>query len=203
MPRRSGLRRRIQVVLILLFGSALSLSAVEGNFQINTVFQRTSYPLFGSGGKDIVRHSSAGIGLKSTRGSGFQGVIDLAVLFPYKLEEKIYPAADFSDRSITGFPIVLDAVLGFGYMFDLSPMVFLVSTGFHTGSLFEGGDSLVAFGLALDAQTFVRLGKIITAQIGFKFAVDFWGTQNFVPGSNELAGFPLTFGLYTGIGLNY
>jgi hypothetical protein len=203
MPRRSGLRRKIQLVFILLFFSVFSLSAVEGNFQINTVFQRTSYPLSGSGGNDIVRHTSAGIGLKITRGKKFQGVLDLAVLFPHKLEEKIYPAADFSERSISGFPIVIDAVLGFGYMFDLSPMVFLVSTGFHTGSLLEGGNSLVAFGLALDAQTFVRLGKIITAQIGLKFAVDFWGTQNFVPGSNELAGFPITFGLYTGIGLNY
>ncbi len=159
--------------------------------------------MFGTGGKDIIRHSSAGIGLKSSRGEGFHGIIDLAILFPYKLEEKLYPASDFSDRTITGFPIVLDAVVGIGYMFDLSPMAFLVSTGFHTGSMLEGGDFLVAFGLGLDAMSFIRLGKVLTAQVGLKFAVDFWGMQTFIPGSNEFAGFPLTYGFYTGIGLSY
>ena len=190
-------------IMLLFFSAVLTLPAADGIFQINTVFQRTTYPLFGTGGKDIIRHSSAGIGLKSSRGEGFHGVIDLAILFPYKLEEKLYPASDFSDRAITGFPIVLDAVIGFGYMFDLSPMVFMVSTGFHTGALLEGGDSLVSFGLGLDAMSFVRLGKVLTAQIGLKFAVDFWGVQTFIPGSNELAGFPLTYGLYTGLGLSY
>ena len=189
--------------MLLFFSAVLTLSAAEGIFQINTVFQRTTYPLFGTGGKDIIRHSSAGVGLKSSRGEGFHGIIDLAILFPYKLEEKLYPASGFSDRAITGFPIVLDAVIGFGYMFDLSPMVFLVSTGFHTGALLEGGDSLVSFGLGLDAMSFVRLGKVLTAQIGLKFAVDFWGVQTFIPGSNELAGFPLTYGIYTGLGLSY
>lgn len=197
------MRHRFTALLVLFLCSIAGLSAIEGNFQINTVFLRSSYPLFGSGGKDILRHSSAGIGFKSTRGSKLMGSIDLAVLSPYKLEEKTFPANDFSDRVITGFPIVLDAVLGMGYSFDLSPMVFLISGGFHVGSVLEGGDSLVAFGLGLDAQSFVKLGDILTAQIGFKFAVDFWGTQNFIPGSNDFAGFPLTFGLYTGLGLNY
>lgn len=196
------MHRRI-ATLVLLFCSIAGLSAVEGNFQINTVFLRSSYPLFGAGGKDILRHSSVGLGIKSTRGAKLMGSFDLAVLFPYKLEEKTYPDNSFSDRDITGFPIVLDAVLGIGYSFDLSPLVFLVSGGFHTGSVLDGQDSLVAFGLGLDAQSFVKLGKIMTAQFGLKFAVDFWGSQNFVPGSDDLAGFPITFGFYTGLGLNY
>lgn len=197
------MKYRFAAMLVFFLCSIAGLSAVEGNFQINTVFLRTSYPLFGSGGKDILRHSSVGIGLKSTRGSRLMGSIDLAILFPYKLEEKFYPDSDFSERNISGFPIVIDAVLGIGYSFDLSPMKFLLSGGFHTGSVLEGGDSLVAFGLGLDAQSFVKFGKIMTAQVGFKFAVDFWGSQNFVSGSDELAGFPFSFGFYTGLGLNY
>jgi len=196
-------RRKLPVIILLFFSSVLTLSAADGIFQINTVFQLTSYPLFGTGGKDIIRHSSAGIGLKSSRGKGFHGIIDLAVLFPYKMEEKLYPAGDFSDRAITGSPIALDGVIGFGYMFDLSPMFFLVSTGFHTGALLEGGDSLVSFGLGLDVQSFVKLGKVFIAQIGLKFAVDFWGVQTFTAGSNGFAGFPITFGIYTGLGLSY
>jgi len=196
MPRR--------LFLVILFSiSGFSLFAFDGTFQINTVFQHTSYPLFGTGGKDIIRHSSAGIALKSTRGNGFQGTIDLAVLFPYKMEEKIYPAKSFSSRDITGFPIVLDSLIGLGYMFDLSPLMFLVSGGFHIGSLLEGGDTLVSFGLGLDAQTFVRYGKVLTAELGLKFAVDFWGSQTFIPGSDQFSGFPVTFGIYTGLGLKY
>jgi len=194
--------RRLFIVFLFSF-SSLSLYAFDGTFQLNTVFQHSSYPLFGTGGRDIIRHSSAGIALKSTRGNGFQGTIDLAVLFPYKMEEKLYPATSFSSRAITGFPIVLDALIGIGYMFDLSPMMFLVSGGFHVGSMLEGGDSLVAFGLGLDAQTFVKYGKVLTAQFGLKFAVDFWGSQTFIPGSNQFSGFPITFGLYTGLGLKY
>jgi hypothetical protein len=193
-----------RLFLIILFSiSGFSLFAFDGTFQINTVFQHTSYPLFGTGGKDIIRHSSAGIALKSTRGNGFQGTIDLAVLFPYKMDEKIYPAASFSSRDITGFPVALDSLIGFGYMFDLSPLMFLVSGGFHIGSLLEGGDTLVAFGLGLDAQTFVRYGEVLTAELGLKFAVDFWGSQTFIPGSNQFSGFPITFGIYTGLGLKY
>ncbi len=195
--------RKLFLIGLLFLSTLVTLSAADGIFQINTVFQHTSYPLFGTGGKDIIRQSSAGIGLKSTRGSGFHGTIDLAILFPYKLEEKTYPAASFTDRTITGFPIVLDSVLGIGYMFDLSPMVFLVSTGFHAGAMMEGGAYLMAFGLGLDAQSFVKLGKVITAQLGLKLALDFWGMQTFVPGSNEFSGFPFTFGMYTGIGLSY
>jgi len=193
-----------RLLTILLFSlSTFSLFAFDGTFQINTVFQHTSYPLFGTGGRDIIRHSSAGIALKSTRGNGLQGTIDLAVLFPYKMEEKVYPSASFSSRSITGFPIVIDTLIGIGYLFDFAPMMFLLSGGFHVGSMLEGGDSLVAFGLGLDAQTFVKYGKVLTAQFGLKFAVDFWGSQNFIPGSNQFSGFPITFGLYTGLGLKY
>ncbi|RKX75657.1 MAG: hypothetical protein DRP60_08515 [Spirochaetes bacterium] len=183
--------------------AGISLSASEGTFQLNTIFQHTTYSLFGTGGKDIIRLSSAGIGLKSTRGNGFQGTIDIALLFPYNMEEKIYPASSFSQRVISGFPIALDSVIGMGYMFNLSPMMFLVSGGFHTGALLEGGAFLVSFGLGADAQVFVKYGKVLTAQIGLKFAVDFWGTQTFVPGSNQFFGFPLTFGIYTGLGLKY
>jgi hypothetical protein len=104
---------------------------------------------------------------------------------------------------VSGFPIVLDAVVGMGYMFDLSPMMFLVSAGFHTGAMLEGGRFLVSFGLGADAQTFVKYGKVLTAQLGLKIAVDFWGTQTFISGSNEFSGFPLTFGIYTGLGLKY
>lgn len=200
---KNGMRRRYAATLVIFLCSIAGLSAVEGNFQINTVFLGTSYPLFGTGGKDVLRHSSVGLGLKSTRGDKLMGSFDLAVLFPYKLEEKTYPSDDFSGRSISGFPIVLDAVLGIGYSFDLSPLVLMISGGFHTGSVLDGNDSLVSFGLGLDAQSFVKLGKVLTAQFGLKFAVDFWGSQNFVSGSDSLAGLPITFGLYTGLGVNY
>jgi len=194
--------KKLLMALVLLL-AGFSLSASEGTFQLNTVFQHTTYPLFGTGGKDIIRLSSAGIGLKSTRGNGLHGTIDIAILFPYDMEEKLYPASSFSDRVITGFPIALDSVVGMGYMFNLSPMMFLVSGGFHTGALLEGGAFLVSFGLGADAQVFVKYGKVLTAQFGLKFAVDFWGTQTFVPGSNQFSGFPLTFGVYTGLGLKY
>ena len=189
--------------VFVLFTVGVSLFAFEGTFQLNAVFQQTTYPLFGSGGKDLIRASSAGIALKTTRGNGFHGIIDLALLFPYKLEEKIYPAPSYSERATTGLSIALDSLIGIGYLFDLSPLMFLLSAGFHTDALFEGGDFLVAFGLGADAQTFVKYGKVLTAQIGLKFAVDFWGTQSFVPGSNQFSGFPLTLGLYTGLGLKY
>jgi len=194
-------KKMLMAVVLVLAG--ISLSASEGTFQLNTVFQHTTYPLFGTGGKDIIRLSSAGIGLKSTRGNGFHGIIDFAILFPYKMEEKIYPAASFSNRVITGFPLTLDSLIGIGYIFDLSPMMFLVSGGFHTGALLEGGSFLVSFGLGADAQVFVKYGKVFTAQFGLKLAVDFWGTQTFILGSNQFSGFPLTFGVYTGLGLKY
>jgi len=196
------MNKKVLLTLLLIFTS-LSLFAADGTFQLNTVFQHTSYPLFGSGGKDIIRQSSAGIGLKSTRGEGFHGTIDLALLFPYKMEEKKYPSTSFSNREISGFPLVLDSLVGIGYMFDLSPMVFLVSGGFHTGAMFDSGKFLMSFGLGLDAQSLVKLGKVLTAQIGLKFAVDFWGMQTFTPGSDQFSGFPLTIGLYTGLGLKY
>ena len=189
--------------VFVLFTVGVGLFASEGVFQLNSVFQNTTYPLFGSGGKDLIRVNSAGVALKSTRGNRLHGIIDLALLFPYKLEEKFYPATSYSERTIGGFPIALDSLIGIGYLFDLSPLMFLLSAGFHTGALFDSGNSLVAFGLGADAQTFVKYGKILTAQIGLKFAVDFWGTQSFVPGSNQFSGFPLSFGLYTGLGLKF
>ncbi|MCK5735288.1 MAG: hypothetical protein KAH21_02375 [Spirochaetaceae bacterium] len=195
--------RKILILLIVFFIVVLSLPAAEGTFQLNTVFQHNTYSFFGSGGKDIIRLSSAGISLKSTRGDGFHGTIDLAILFPYKIEEKVYPAASFSSRPISGFPIVLDSIVGFGYMFDLSPLMFLVSGGFHIGSMLEGGSFLMAFGLGADAQVLVKYGKVLTAQFGLKMAVDFWGMQTFIPGSNDFSGFPLSFGIYTGLGLKY
>jgi hypothetical protein len=195
--------RRFIILSILLCSATISLAASEGTFQLNTVFLHTTYPFYGSGGKDVIRQSSVGLNLKSTRGEGFHGTIDMSLLFPYRMEQKIYPATSFTERAVSGFPIVLDAVVGMGYMFDLSPMMFLVSAGFHTGAMLEGGRFLVSFGLGADAQTFVKYGKVLTAQLGLKIAVDFWGTQTFIPGSNEFSGFPLTFGIYTGLGLKY
>jgi hypothetical protein len=194
-------RKYFLAVLLLL--TAVSLSAVEGLFQINSVFQATSYPMFGSGGKDVIRVSSAGISLKTARGTGVQGVFDLAVLFPFRYQEKLYPANEFSNRNVSGMPLGLDAVIGMGYRFDLAPLDFVVSGGFHTNALFEGGDYLVAFGLAFDAQAHVRMTRTLTAQVGLKFALDFGGIQTFISGSNEFAGFPTSLGFYTGIGLVY
>lgn len=181
----------------------MNLAAVQGLFQINTVFQGNSYPLFGSGGKDVIRVSSAGIGLKSTRGNGLHGVIDIAVLFPFKVQERIYPANEFSDRTGSGFGTGLDATVGMGYRFNLEPMSFFLAAGFHTGALFQGGAYLVAFGLSMDAQAHVRMTQTLTAQIGLKAAVDFGGIQTFVSGSNEFAGFPTSIGFYTGLGISY
>ena len=195
--------RRTSLLLLFLLSGAASLSAVEGLFQLNTVFQRSSYPMFGSGGKDIIRHTSAGISLKSTRGIGLQGVIDLTVLFPFKYQEKIYPASSFSSRSLAGSPVGMDAVVGMGYRFSLDPMIFLISGGFHTGILFDAGSYLLAFGLGFDGQAHVKLSGLLTAQVGLKFNLDFGGMQTFVAGSNQFAGFPTTFAVYTGIGLSY
>lgn len=195
--------RRFLFLAVLLLFAAMSLSAVEGLFQINTVFQTNYYPLFGSGGKDVLRTSSAGIGLKSTRGTAFQGVIDIYVLFPFKVMEKTYPAKDFTDRTLTGFPIGVDAVIGFGYRFNLDPLAFFISTGFHTGALFQSGDYLVSFGIALDAQVYVKLTETLTVQTGLRAAFDFGGIQTFVPGSGQFAGFPFNIGFFTGFGLHY
>ena len=85
------MRRKILLIFIIFLSAAASVSAVEGLFQLNSVFMKMSYPLYGSGGKDVIRHSSAGIGIKSTRGDTIQGVIDLNLLFPYKMKEKMYP----------------------------------------------------------------------------------------------------------------
>lgn len=195
--------RRFLILTVLLLFTAMSVSAVEGLFQINTVFQQNSYPLFGSGGKDVLRTSSAGIGLTSTRGTALQGVIDLYVLFPFRVMEKTYPATDFTDITTTGFPIGLDAVIGVGYRFDLDPLAFFVSTGFHTGALFQSGDYLVAFGVALNGQVYVRLTDTITVQTGVRAAFDFGGLQTFVSGADQFAGYPFSIGFFTGFGLYY
>ena len=195
--------RYLIIIIILLVFAAGPLVAAEGLFQMNSVFQRSTFPMFGSGGKDVIRYTGAGVGLKSTRGSGLQGVIDISILFPYSLEEKIYPLTIFSDRAITGYPVALDGLVGLGYLLEADPMSFFFSGGFHTGSLFEGGSTLVAFGLGVDAQAFIRMGEVLTAQAGGKFAVDFGGVQTFVSGSNQFAGFPISFAFYTGIGLKY
>ena len=195
------MRRKNLLFLILLASATASLSAAEGLFQLNSVFMRMSYPMYGSGGKDVIRYSAAGIGLKSTRGEKLQGVIDVTILFPYRMQEKLYPATDFSGRAVSGQPIGVDGLLGVGYSFDLDPLYCFVSAGFHTGTLMEGGNSLLAFGLGLDAQAQVRLGKAFTSQLGLKLSMDFTGTQNFVSGSNQYAGFPVGIGIYTGIGI--
>lgn len=187
---------------LMMLICAGTLTAVE-NFQLNTVFQRSTYPLFGTGGKDVIRYSAVGINLKSARGPKFHGVIDLTVLFPYILEEKMHPADDFSKRSISGFPLALDGVAGIGYTLDLSPMVFLMSAGFHTGSFFEGGDRLLSFGLGMDLQSYIHIGDYLTTQAGVRMSFGFGGTQNFVSGSGEYAGVPLSMAFYTGIGLSY
>jgi hypothetical protein len=195
------MRRKILLMLIFLFSAIGSLSAVEGLFQLNSVFMRMSYPMFGSGGKDVIRHSSAGIGIKSTRGDTIQGVIDITVLFPYKMQEKLYPAKDFSTRSVSGQPLGLDGLVGIGYNIELDPLFIFLSAGFHTGFLMEGGSTLLAFGLGIDGQAQVRLGKALTSQIGLKLSMDFTGTQSFIAGSNQFAGFPVGIGLYTGVGI--
>jgi hypothetical protein len=195
------MRRKSLLILILLTSAVGSLSAVEGFFQLNSVFMRVSYPMFGSGGKDVIRHSAAGIGLKSTRGETIQGVLDITLLFPYKMQEKLYPAKTFSTRSVSGQPLGLDGLVGIGYNLELDPLFIFLSAGFHTGFLMEGGSSLFAFGLGFDGQAQVRLGKAFTSQIGLKFSMDFTGTQSFIPGSNQFAGFPIGIGLYTGVGI--
>ncbi len=196
------MKRTAVLIILCLALCAPSLFALDGLFHINSVFQHTSYPLFGSGGKDVLRLSSAGIALKSTRGEGLQGVIDIALLFPYKIEEKIFPAKDFRSRPV-GSSIALDGLVGLGYRLSTPPMSYLFSAGFHTGVLLEGASSLVAFGVGLDAQTHVQLGKQFTAQLGAKMALDFGGTQSFSAGSNQFAGLPLSLGFYTGVGLVY
>lgn len=196
-------RHFLLVVILILILAPCTLSAAEGLFQINTVFQRASFPMFGSGGKDILRYSAAGINLKSARGEGIHGVIDLSLLFPQKMEEKSYPATSFTPRPLSGLPLAVDGIIGLGYELDLEPMAFFLSAGFHSGALLEGGSYLASFGVGIDLQNYVRLNDVLTAQIGLKFAVDFAGLQTFVSGSNQFAGFPLSGGIYTGLGINY
>ena len=196
-------RHFLLAVILILILVPCTLSAAEGLFQINTIFQRASFPMFGAGGKDIIRYSAAGINLKSARGEGIHGVIDLSLLFPHKIEEKTYPATAFSTKALSSLPLALDGTIGLGYEFDLEPMAFFLSAGFHTGALLEGGSYLASFGVGIDLQNYVRLNDVLTAQIGLKFAVDFGGLQTFVSGSNQFAGFPLSGGIYTGLGINY
>ena len=200
------MRRTLQIAILTILIPVFGVGATEdgkGTFQINTVFMTASYPLFGNGGQDLLRHSSWGISLKSTRGEGFHGMIDLTLLFPYVYEEQSYPAETFSRRSMTLPPVVLDGVIGLAYAFDISPMILLISAGFHTGLIIEGPNTLAAFGLGLDLQNFVKLGRVLTAQIGVKLNVDFAGIQNFSSESNHFSGLPLAAGLYTGLGLRY
>ena len=196
------MRRKILLIMVLAAVAAGSLSAAEGLFQLNSVFIRARYPMFGSGGKDIIRYSAAGIGLKSTRGNDLQGVIDITLLFPYRMQEKPYPATEFTSMALTTKPLGLDGLLGMGYGFDLGPLFLFTSAGFHVGALMEGGRSLVSFGVGVDGQAQVRLGDTFTSQLGIKVSMDFAGVQSFVSGSSQFAGFPVGIGFYTGIGLH-
>jgi hypothetical protein len=87
----------LAAILILIF-VPFTISAAEGLFQINTVFQRATFPMFGTGGKDIIRYSAAGINLKSARGEGIHGVIDLSLFFPIKLRKKHIPPRHFQQK---------------------------------------------------------------------------------------------------------
>lgn len=190
------------ILTVFLLGIVTAFGSAEGLFQLNTRFQGNSYPLFGSGGgKDVYRVGSVGIGVKSVSGQGaVGGNIDLAILFPQSFAEKIYPATSFTKGTFSNFPLGLDALLGVGFNIGKQAFRFQLGTGFHIGGLFVSGSYLLSFGLGIDAQTYVHLGKTFTVQIGINAAVDFFGTQNYNAGSDQFAGFPFNVGFYTGFG---
>ena len=164
----------------------------------------TTYSLFGgSGGPDRLRYSWFGLSFKSTAGPLFRSLIDITVVIPFKVENQLYPAADFSDRDTPLPPFGLDAVLGFAYQFNISPIHLLVGTGLHVGLMFERFRTLAAFGIALDAQIHIKMGRIFALQFGGKLNLDFGGVQNLTRAAKTFTGLSAGFGFYSGIGVSY
>ena len=166
----------------------------------------TTYSLFGgSGGPDRLRYSWFGISFKSTAGPLFRSLIDITVVIPFKVENQLYPAADFSNRDTDTAlpPFGLDAVLGFAYQFNVSPMYLLVGTGLHVGLMFEQFRTLAAFGIALDTQIHIKMGRAFALQLGGKLNLDFGGVQNLTRAAKAFTGLSAGFGFYSGIGVSY
>jgi len=201
--------RKLYFIVLLIFTGVSGLYALDypqspqTNYQMNTIFQVSRYPFTGSGGKDILKTTSIGFSFKNTKGIGLHSVFDAAVLIPYRSELKAYPSGSFTEVPPMAFPVGLDILAGLGYMQDLDAIAFLYSGGLHINSLFEGSNMLTVFGLGVDIQAFVRLGKMLTAQIGGKFATDFGGLQTFLPGEYGFEGVTFTYAVYTGLGINY
>ena len=176
----------------------------SGTFQISTALMSTTYSLFGgSGGPDRLRYSWFGLSFKSTAGPLFRSLIDITVVIPFKVENQLYPAADFSDRDTPLPPFGLDAVLGFAYQFNISPIHLLVGTGLHVGLMFERFRTLAAFGIALDAQIHIKMGRVFALQFGAKLNLDFGGVQNLTRAAKTFTGLSAGFGFYSGIGVSY
>lgn len=175
----------------------------SGTFQISTVVMASTYSLFGGDGPDLVRYSWFGISFKSTAGPLFRGLIDITFVIPFKTENQLYPSSEFSKRDTPTPPFGIDAVLGFAYPFNLSPIYLLVGTGLHTVFMAEGLKTLVAFGLTLDTQISVRMGRVFTLQLGGRFNLDFGGIQRLTKASQAFTGISYGFGFYSGIGLSY
>ena len=178
----------------------------SGTFQISTALMSTTYSLFGgSGGPDRLRYSWFGISFKSTAGPLFRSLIDITVVIPFKIENQLYPAADFSNRDTDTAlpPFGLDAVLGFAYQFNVSPMYLLVGTGLHVGLMFEQFRTLTAFGIALDTQIHIKMGRAFALQFGGKLNLDFGGVQNLTRAAKTFTGLSAGFGFYSGIGVSY
>lgn len=175
-----------------------------GDFQINSVLLSSSYPVYNnSGGKDTFRYSAAGIGIKSTVGKKLKGMVDLTLLFPYSYDASIslQPSQSFESFSGEDKPFVIDAVLGVSYGFDFKAIFVNVGGGFHLNALFDAPERLLAFGLGLDAQGAFLLGRKLTAQVGLKFNVDFFGSQSVFGTTPNFSGLPIGVALYTGFGI--
>ena len=183
--------------------SAADPKGKSGTFQISTVIMASTYSLFGGDGPDLVRYTWFGISFKSTAGPLLRGLIDITVVIPFKTENQLYPSSEFSKRDTPLPPFGIDAVLGLAYPVNLSPVYLLFGTGLHTVIMAERFRTLTAFGMTLDTQIYIKMGRVFTLQLGGKFNVDFGGIQNLTQAPKAFSGVSYGFGFYSGIGLSY
>ncbi|MCG8452305.1 MAG: hypothetical protein MI717_03865 [Spirochaetales bacterium] len=196
--------QRISLILLLTLAfSPMVLPAVESGVEVNTIFQGASLPLFGDGGKNVIRYSGAGAGIRVIRGELIRGIIDVGVLIPYSVNRKDYPATKFSPVNLSKTPFVVDTYVGIGTSFEFAPMVIFASGGFHTATFLLQGNYVVSFGMALDAMCRVDLASFFSLQFGLRGAMDFGGIQNFSSGSGQFAGVALFGNVYAGFGFRF
>lgn len=172
----------------------------NGNVQVNALFQQTNYPFNCDGNFDYRKLDSVGVGIGINHGTLLTGMMNIAVLLPYKYTEKIHPSDKFVPISENNNKLALDLLLGAGYTFDLSEIDFFVGGGFHMGTFFESYSILVSYGLGLEVRALMRFGNVFTLSVGVNGFMDFASTGAM---ANERSIYGFIWGMSTSFGMAF